>query len=208
MDSLGIVIPYRDRQDHLDELLPALKKHIHQSHVTVIVEQVQGKAFNRAKLMNIGFDILKDICSHFCFHDVDLVPIDVDYSLEPSPRRLCKKIEGYPSGNDSCFGGVIILSKADFLKINGFSNDYWGWGEEDNDIRDRCVNMNIKRHSVKVGHFQHLKHGEQRENKNSGRFSKMQNKSIDFLKEGFNGLEYEILLRARQIEPIHVVVKI
>lgn len=35
------------------------------------------------------------------------------------------------------FGGVSGLSKAQFLRINGFPNEYWGWGGEDDDIFNR-----------------------------------------------------------------------
>lgn len=35
------------------------------------------------------------------------------------------------------FGGVSGLSKSQFLKINGFPNEYWGWGGEDDDIFNR-----------------------------------------------------------------------
>jgi hypothetical protein len=35
------------------------------------------------------------------------------------------------------FGGVTALSTGDFLQINGFSNVFWGWGGEDNDLLER-----------------------------------------------------------------------
>ena len=35
------------------------------------------------------------------------------------------------------FGGVSILSSSDFIRINGFSNEYWGWGAEDDDLYRR-----------------------------------------------------------------------
>jgi hypothetical protein len=36
------------------------------------------------------------------------------------------------------FGGVVLFATADFRRINGYSNDYWGWGFEDNDAAERC----------------------------------------------------------------------
>ena len=36
------------------------------------------------------------------------------------------------------FGGVIAFNCADFERVNGYSNDYWGWGYEDTDLLQRC----------------------------------------------------------------------
>ena len=37
----------------------------------------------------------------------------------------------------SIFGGVGSFAKADFERINGFSNMFWGWGGEDDDLYQR-----------------------------------------------------------------------
>lgn len=42
-----------------------------------------------------------------------------------SPRRLPYQMY---------FGGVSALTPLHYLKMNGFPNNYWGWGGEDDDI--------------------------------------------------------------------------
>ena len=32
------------------------------------------------------------------------------------------------------FGGVVLISREDFEKANGYSNEYWGYGFEDLDL--------------------------------------------------------------------------
>lgn len=34
-------------------------------------------------------------------------------------------------------GGVFAIKREHFLKVNGFSNLYWGWGGEDDDMAYR-----------------------------------------------------------------------
>lgn len=43
----------------------------------------------------------------------------------------------------SYFGGVTALSANDFFCVNGFSNVYWGWGGEDDDLLKRVRLKNI-----------------------------------------------------------------
>ena len=37
------------------------------------------------------------------------------------------------------FGGVCAIKSEQYVKANGFSNRFWGWGGEDDDLRKRIV---------------------------------------------------------------------
>jgi len=45
---------------------------------------------------------------------------------------------------DTYFGGVTMFTVDDFEKIDGYSNKYWGWGYEDDDLLLRCVKKKLK----------------------------------------------------------------
>ncbi|MFP6745147.1 MAG: galactosyltransferase-related protein [Alphaproteobacteria bacterium] len=36
---------------------------------------------------------------------------------------------------ETFFGGVVMFRREDFEAVKGYSNDYWGWGAEDDDLR-------------------------------------------------------------------------
>ena len=36
------------------------------------------------------------------------------------------------------FGGAVVFTKEHLEKTNGYSNNYWDWGMEDDDLFWRC----------------------------------------------------------------------
>ena len=58
-----IIIPYRNRKEHLKlfikDVIPLFEKYLKPFKV-VVVEQEEGKLFNRGMLLNIGFNEYKD----------------------------------------------------------------------------------------------------------------------------------------------------
>jgi hypothetical protein len=91
-------------------------------------------------------------------HDVDLVPEQADYHGITSPTHLSKHCTQFTHGAPpNCFGGVVAMPLADFHRINGFNNDYWGWGAEDDDLRDRCIHHGL-RIEQRAGRYRSLPH--------------------------------------------------
>lgn len=89
--KLGLIIPYRDRLEHLDIFIPYITKHLAKNNIDykiVVVEQANNNAFNKSKLMNIGAKYLYDEVDYFCFHDVD-------YNIYDNQIiHLCSKLIG------------------------------------------------------------------------------------------------------------------
>ncbi|MFO1024018.1 MAG: galactosyltransferase-related protein [Acetobacteraceae bacterium] len=162
---LGVVVPYRDREQHLAEFLATVPSFLSESprceHVTariLIVEQVPGKPFNRGSLCNVGARILGDSVDYICLHDVDTLPIDADYSWPEQPSMIV--VHGLKFGAElarKLFGTVVLIQQAQFIAANGFSNEYWDWGFEDVDLRERLLRCGF-RPGHREGTFRSLPH--------------------------------------------------
>lgn len=139
--KLALVIPYRNREEHLKKFIPYMIEYLTQQNIQftiIIVEQKDTKYFNKAKLMNIGALNAPKDTDYFIFHDVDLLPENIDYRYCNHSLKLFSYIkqedETYKKYKQTNFGGAILVPKEVFLKINGFSNNYWQWGSEDDDF--------------------------------------------------------------------------
>ena len=150
IDKLAIIVPYRDRQDHLDIFVP----HIHEflknkeiDYTIFIAEQTDDRPFNYGKLCNVVVKEVGEEYNYFAFHDIDMLPIndECDYGYPESPTHLATNVEAhynklpYPQ----YFGGVVLISREDFEKVNGYSNEYWGYGFEDLDLLYRIQRSGI-----------------------------------------------------------------
>jgi hypothetical protein len=135
--KLAIIVPYRDRPTHLKTFVSHMKSYLKEyDYEIIVVEQFNNKPFNRGKLLNVGAKYANDNgFDYLCFHDVDMLPIKVDYSYPEYPTSLISELEN-KDGNIffSYFGGITLFKVEDFFDINGYSNNYWGWGFEDTDL--------------------------------------------------------------------------
>jgi hypothetical protein len=135
-----IIIPYRNRKEHFDYFLknswPLIKEHLPNTKL-VIVEQEEGKLFNRGKLLNVGFKENIGKVQYIFTHDVDVNPnikaLEI-YKKIPNNNNII----GIFSSPCVTLGGIIKIKSDDFSKINGFPNNFWGWGIEDRVLYNRA----------------------------------------------------------------------
>ena len=116
MEKLSIIVPYRDRENHLKEFLPYMENSPYLKNLDfeiLIVEQEEGKPFNRGKLLNVGA-AESPSSSYYCFHDVDMLPLVSDYSSVASPTHLAAEAEqfGFKLPYGGYFGGVTLFGKS------------------------------------------------------------------------------------------------
>jgi len=140
--KLGICIPYRNRGEHLKRLVPHLSKHLSDRNIEYkfyVAHQVDDKLLNRGALKNVAAKYaLEDGCDYVAWHDVDMLPHDdCDYSYPiDNPIHIATKLSKYKYGlsYDQYFGGVVLFTKKQIEDTNGYSNEYWDWGQEDDDL--------------------------------------------------------------------------
>jgi hypothetical protein len=144
--KLGVIVPYRKRPTHLRKFQESIKEYLKDyDYELIVVEQADDLPFNRGKLLNIGFKTaIRKQCDYVVFHDVDMLPKDVDYSYSEVPLHLATDfVNSKREIFKTYFGGVTMFSIESFKRINGYSNEYWGWGFEDDDLLLRCTEQNV-----------------------------------------------------------------
>ena len=159
--KLGIIAPYRNRYAQLIRFKQSIKEYLKDTdidYVLIIVEQDNATAFNRGKLLNIGALRAKELgCDYIVFHDIDMLPEDVDYSYAEHPTHLATNfISGRQTFGvhfEKYFGGVTLFPIDVFEKVNGYPNEYWGWGFEDDDLFFRVLQANIPVKTYKQPNF-------------------------------------------------------
>jgi len=137
-----------DREDY--ESLPSRLKQ----------PNTQMARFNLGRLKNIGYHIASQDhtpTSYYVLSDVDLLPSE---ALIPSYLEFPKRPihlghrgtryevptnKGKNKGKKRTFlGGVVSFGKPEFEKANGYPNNFWGWGGEDDALNHRLNTQHIQ----------------------------------------------------------------
>lgn len=144
--KLGVCVPYRNREEHLHKFIPRVGKHLKNQGIDFqmyFCHQVDDKLFNRGATKNIAAKhAFEEGCDYIVWHDIDMIPEEgVDYSYpDKHPIHLATRISQMDYGlkYHEYFGGAVLFSKEQVEATNGYSNDYWDWGMEDDDLFWRC----------------------------------------------------------------------
>lgn len=171
MNRLGIIIPYRDRLEHLEKMLPHTVSFFRRNEgiepLFIIAEQVDQSPFNRGALVNHAYAACSSMVDYVCFHDVDYLPMWADYSEPSLPSRIIwYGLDVRPVGHgtnraihaqEHGLAAVSVMKKWHFEAANGYSNKYWGWGYEDTDLAERLLSVGLPL-GYKKGTFAALDH--------------------------------------------------
>jgi len=153
--------PGFDREGQLARLVAALRAFLPAGAAAIyVVEQGDdGRRFNRGQLMNVGAWLVAADggARALCFHDVDLLPtpaLRAEYladAADPAapPCHLAAQYARYRGPR--YFGGIVRLAWWQFAAANGFPNDFWGWGGEDDALRARLARLGIEPRAAEGG---------------------------------------------------------
>ncbi len=154
--------------------------------IYIIEQDKDDTPFNIGKLKNIGFEIAnkEDKYDHVIFSDIDIIP---DYDLmnylflkiKDTPISLAYRGTRY-EGYGAFLGTLISFSTKTFKKINGYPNNFWGWGGED-------IALSIRMNANKINTILYPEKGSIID------FEEKNNKTINIVNNKLKNLEKEEL---------------
>jgi len=205
--KVAIIVPYRNRKDQLklflNHLHPILRRQ-DLDYGIYIINQGGENLFNRAMLFNVGFkEAMKDYNWTCCiFHDVDLLPEDDRnlYTCPSQPRHMSVAVDKfkYKLPYKRLFGGAGAISVKHFQQLNGFSNQFWGWGGEDDDMSKRIQYNGLKiiRYKPEIARYTMIKH--KKEKANRERVKVLRTSHRRYKTDGLNNLQYKVVNIGRE----------
>lgn len=132
---MTIIVPYRNRQNQLQVFLKHMAAYLPQAAI-VVIEQAEGKPFNRAALLNAAY--LETLPDHFTAHDVDHLPLSVDYTPTHGVTQLASSV----IQTHGFLGAVTMYDYTTFERAGGYHNDYYSRGE-DNECAHNLARLSI-----------------------------------------------------------------
>lgn len=127
-----------------------------QFHIYVVEQSDDSRKFNIGKLKNVGFVIARrDGYGTFVLSDVDMIPDckllpwyrrypDRPIHLAARGTRYTREMSKKFKGGRTFLGAVAAFNAVDFTMANGYPNDYWGWGGDDDELLQRLHDVGLE----------------------------------------------------------------
>ncbi|CAH8857769.1 unnamed protein product [Trichobilharzia szidati] len=185
-----------------------------------IIEPIEHGLFNRGKLINIGFIEARKYFQFNCvvLHDADLAPLDdrIPYGCDELVKKMAvhlsvgRSIENFTLIYPRYIGGVLKISNEHFIRANGFSNYYWGWGSEDDDfeIRLRSTNINYIHFKPSIARYMSVPHTIQSRDRIKYNRKLLDNAKTRIKKDGLNSLKYKVINISNEYYFTHIFVSV
>jgi beta-1,4-galactosyltransferase 2 len=193
--KLAIIVPYRNRETHLTQFVSHMTAYLNGKDYEIhVIEQADDKPFNRGALLNAGVYMAPNF-DYYVTHDVDMLPIKVDYSYPMEVTHLAGRAEqfNYKLPYSGYCGGVVSFTYSQFDRIGGYPNDFWGWGGEDDAFLLGLKNAGLELHRTQ-GEFRSLAHEKVREGReiNRQKFKQGRKRNDGFGCTWFRPIQFEI----------------
>ncbi|CAH8853867.1 unnamed protein product [Trichobilharzia szidati] len=221
--GVAIVFVCNNRWEQLNTILPNLISILQKQHLCYrifVIEQEETTLINKAMLMNIGFIEAMKLFHFACivFHDTDLNPLndripygcDEQTTLTPVHLGVALDTRNFTLLYDTLIGGVLKISVEHFLTVNGYSNSYWGWGQEDDDMEIRLKTANIQyiHADESIARYQAIPHSQQSQSMVSEHVKLLKTAVCRMPYDGLTSLNYHIRSIKYKAYFTHILVSI
>ncbi|XP_050518661.1 beta-1,4-galactosyltransferase 2-like [Diabrotica virgifera virgifera] len=213
LEKSAIIVPYRDRPYQLNIFVNYMHWYLQQQQLhyrIFIVNQNDSLPFNRAKMLNYGAKLAIKMKYHcLILHDVDLIPINSRniYACSKMPRHMSSSLDSFRYNLPylTLFGGAVSITSDQYLKVNGMSNEFFGWGGEDDDFYRRLVSNNLEpcRFSPEVSKYTMLSHKKEKASEN--RFKTLERTKDNNKLDGLSSLSNNYVIKLEELYTLLII---
>lgn len=135
--KLLIVVPYRDREENLKTFLDKVPSFFDSRGITydiLICELDSNGDWNAGLTCNSLINFTKNKKYEYVYiHHVDIYPTKGHFTF-PNKNEYYYNLGDY---------GSCLITYENFINVGGYSNMFWGWGGEDNDLYNKLNTLSL-----------------------------------------------------------------
>lgn len=220
-ERIAIIIPYRNREMHLIVFLNYVIEFLmrQRRHFAIIVlEQSANKTFNKGVLLNAGFLETRKLGHFDCFfyHDVDLLPLNIEKFYKCPEHGVVQhwacaidKFD-YRLFYPEYFGGVVAVRSEEFMAVNGYPDNFFGWGYEDDCFYRRVLSKTIGIYRDMETRFTMLRHASNESGNEVNLYNRLLFKMCvsGLITSGLNTVRYTVVKQWSQKSHRHFIIDV